>query len=113
MDYNEVHPAIGIERNGLELALTVNSLNRPSVMIAKLEQPYQYKGFNFGYRLGVGTGYEPRELHRDEEYYYKHDNGWNGLKPIAQLVASTTIDRVTIDFGFSTVSTVIFKINIL
>jgi hypothetical protein len=36
MDYNEVHPAIGIERNGLEIALTVNSLNRPSVMIAKL-----------------------------------------------------------------------------
>jgi hypothetical protein len=138
MNYNEVHPAIGLQRDTLELGLTINSIERPSVWVSKLSQPFKFGKFDFGYRLGVGTGYDDKvmDVYEINKYkttcrpkkhpvcvernaektdfvwrYESHTNIY-GIQPIAQLVASTTIDRVTIDFGFSTVSTVIFKYNL-
>jgi hypothetical protein len=131
LGYNEIHPAIGIERNGLELALTVNSFDRPSLMLAKIDKPFSFKGFDFGYRVGLGTGYEDKYLgvipdpkgedcQYNDEYRCKNERddiyqnpiAINGIQPIAQFVISKEYKLITVDLGLSTVSTVIFKINI-
>jgi hypothetical protein len=115
--FNEVHPAIGLERQGYEVGAYKNSIEKTSFFIAKIEQPYHKFGLDFGYRVGVASGYdgkvtcESTAINKPTEYYDNHKTPL-GLRPQASLLISKETKYITIDLGLSLVSTVIFKVNL-
>ena len=91
-DFNEVHPAIGYERKGVEVAAYYNSYEELSYSFAithKLNKDY-------GLRLGLATGYEDKA------------KTVGGLIPMFQLAYYKP--NYTLGFGF--VNTVTFKVNL-
>ena len=98
VSYNETHPAIGIESKGYELSAYLNSYDEISISAAKLKTLFKSHDVTYGTRLGIASGYE-------------HETG-SGFIPIAQFVISKQYEHITVDLGLSSVSTLIFKINL-
>jgi hypothetical protein len=128
-EYNETHPAIGYALdNGLEFGAYHNSIEKTSLFIAKTETPWRFKGFNFGYRVGAASGYggDNYVVEKDQRYpgkYEKYNSKgeriipveimeYKGIMPQAQFLISKETKYITIDLGISTVSTLIFKVNL-
>ena len=90
--YNEIHPAIGYQKNSYTLAIFYNSYRETSVILAR-----DYKiTKDFSYRFGLASGYE-REL-----FHY------HGIIPVFQIV----FNGQNHEHGFSTHETVVFKLNL-
>jgi hypothetical protein len=125
-EFNETHPAIGLERNGYEVGVYKNSIEKTSFFIAKIEKPYSKFGLDFGYRIGAATGYNgvyecngKLLLFMNKDGYFTrpekvedHFNNYKGIMPQASLLISKETKYITIDLGLSLVSTVIFKVNL-
>jgi hypothetical protein len=125
-EYNETHPAIGLERQGYEVGAYKNSIEKTSFFIAKIEKPYHKFGLDFGYRVGAASGYSGTYecdgkilLFKNKDgYFTRHDtkeddfDNYKGIMPQASLLISKETKYITIDLGLSLVSTVIFKVNL-
>jgi len=109
---NETHPGLGIERNGYELAVYHNSLDRVSFVVAKLRQPWRLGPVKAGYRIGLATGYEDATREGYDGRPYSMDGVVGGLMPQVQAVFSYSLGGVTMDAGLSAVSTLTFKVDI-
>jgi hypothetical protein len=125
-EFNETHPAIGLERNGYEAGVYKNSIEKTSFFIAKIEKPFHKFGLDFGYRIGAATGYNgvyecdgKLLLFKNKDGYFtrydkKEDvfDNYKGIMPQASLLISKETKYITVDLGISLVSTVIFKVNL-
>jgi len=136
-EMNEAHPAIGFEKDGLELSIFKNSHSNTAFSLAKIERPWQWKSLQFGYRYGLASGYDKivYELGMaeiDKEVFIEtgrqipcksvcletetvkviKDNSIAGFMPIAQFITTYESKYLTVDLGISTVSTLVFKYNL-
>ena len=91
-EYNQTHPAIGYEKDGLEVAAYYNSYSEISYSLIGSHK------FNkdYGVKFGVATGYEGKTKNIGK------------LTPLIQLAYYQ--DNYTL--GFGVVSTVTFKVNL-
>ena len=113
----EVHPCIGYDREGYELAYCKNSLNRWSTFATKLSTPWYWKGLDVGYRFGLANNYESTLAYR-----YQRDNGqWvrkytqdfkHGIRPILAPVVQKEWSNVTVDLMVSKTFILGFKFNL-
>jgi len=109
---NEFHPAIGIEKNNFEYAIYKNSIEKTSFAFSLIKKPFSVFSFDFGYRIGIATGYDDKPIKGYDARNYTDKLVFNGLKPQIQLIASKKVKNITIDAGFSIVSTITFKADL-
>lgn len=136
--FNEVHPAIGIERGTWETGFYHNSIENTSFFIAKINRPWKItNSLSAGYRFGLASGYDGQTKCEsdlpDTTYYVKYMNNgvediklitekpeplednfhsFLGILPQAQFIISYQSTFFTIDLGISLVSTLNFKLNL-
>lgn len=138
-DFNEAHPAIGIERGTFETGFYKNSIYNTSFFVAKINRPWKItNSLSAGYRFGLASGYNGQTKCEsdkpDTSYYVKYldennneaiklvtkkpdkleDNfkSFHGVLPQAQFIISHQSKFVTVDLGISLVSTLSFKLNL-
>lgn len=109
---NEVHPAIGLERDGFEYVVYKNSLERPSFAITRIARKQVHKNFSTGIRLGIATGYGDATVEGYDGRDYSMDGLPLGLMPQAQFLISHHTRWTTIDLGLANVSTLTFKVEL-
>ena len=90
VEYNERHPAIGVERNNTSFVLFINSYSEPSFSLTRKKLLFD----NFGIRYGAATGYEQQA------------GNINGVIPIIQAGYFSKNYELT----FGSVTTIIFKV---
>lgn len=90
-DQNEVHPSIGIEYDGFSVIyVEKNSIDQKSVQVAYSDNWYESNYVDFGYRVGLASGYKKGTLYDDGNRYYNgFEFGSTGLIPI--IAAEVTI----------------------
>lgn len=106
-EYNEVHPAIGIQYNKIEASyIPSNSIEREGFSLSYLDLK-DGKSFDYGYRVGVAYGYKD-----DSRLAGIQDFIVSGFLPVTQFVISKEVGRITADLGLAPVSTLTFKISL-
>jgi len=87
---NEVHPSVGIQYNNFSVIyVDKNSIENHSVQVAYSDNFYESKWIDFGYRVGLATGYQKGTVFDDGRRTYSGLDVWHGVIPI--IAAETTI----------------------
>jgi len=96
---NEKHPSVGIQYNQFSaIYVEKNSIENPSVQVAYGDNFYTSKWIDFGYRLGLATGYQTGTVFNEgKRTYYGFDMG-HGIIPIiaAEITIHTPIPNFSI-----------------
>jgi len=109
---NETHPALGLERDGVEYSFYHNSLERTSFAITRISRKPISDSFSIGARFGLATGYGDATVEGYDGRDYTMDGLPLGIMPQAQFMISHESKYLTVDLGLSQVSSLIFKVNI-
>ena len=113
-NYNNVHPAIGVECGDYDVAIMRNSHNRASIGFAKRDILHREGKLEFGYKIGFATGYvreymgSTKDKDRVEHRYISQPAG--GIFPIVQAIGIYRGKRGIVEVGISVVSTLTFKV---
>ncbi len=112
VELNESHPAIGLERDGVEYTFYHNSLERTSFALTRINRKAISKHFSIGARFGIATGYDDYTTKGKDGRNYTMNGMPLGLMPQAQFLITHESKYLTIDLGLAPISTLIFKVNV-
>lgn len=114
---NQVHPSIGIQVDNFSVIYTSkNSIELPSFQVTYSDAFYESDTVDFGYRIGVATGYRKGHEYNDGKHHYNGvEIGSTGLLPLATITTTFHTSIPKLDLVADTALNVImfgFKYNL-
>ncbi|QDH47180.1 antimicrobial peptide resistance and lipid A acylation protein PagP [Aeromonas phage LAh10] len=114
---NQVHPSTGVQIDNFSVLYTTkNSIELPSLQVAYGDNFFESKVVDFGYRVGLATGYRKGHKYSNGEYYYDgHEIGNTGLLPLVTITTTIHTPIPKLDLVADTAPNVVmfgFKYNL-